>query len=64
MKRRRGNNLIFIIGIIAAVVVAVSIYLMLPETMEAPLKNLVFFVSMPVVLFVIIALGTKFNKRR
>ncbi len=64
MKRRRGNSLLFIIGIIVAVIVAVGIYLMLPKTMEAPLKNLIFFVSMPVVLFVIIALGVKFKKRR
>ena len=64
MKRRRGNSLLFVIGIIVAVIAAICIYLMLPKTMAAPLKNLIFFVSMPVVLFIIIALGTKFGKRR
>lgn len=61
--RRRINPLLLIIGIVLGILVAVGLMFILPGSIDATTKRILFFLVIVVVYFLVTLIGSKIIKR-
>ena len=62
MRKRRFNILIILIGIILGLVLAVALQIVLPDTIAAPVKRIIFFLTIVAVYFAVIFINAKLHR--